>query len=168
DVYKRQLQAFAKLQGTTPLYLWLVGDGELRPAMEQLAGELGVAARVCFWGVRSDVADILNAADIFTLPSKYEGNPMSVMEAMATGLPVVASRVGGIPELVEEEQMGILVPVGNEPCLVQALQTLVDNPDQRQRMGQAALQRARERFDIRNTVKQYEDLYDKILLETHA
>ena len=157
------LQAFAQLKSTHPLYLWLVGDGELRPAMEQLARELGIAERVHFWGVRSDVADILNAADIFTLPSKYEGNPMAVMEAMAAGLPVVASRVGGIPELVETEQMGILVPVDDETYIAQGLQTLVDDAALRQRMGQAALQRAHERFDIRNTVKEYERLYEQIL-----
>jgi glycosyltransferase involved in cell wall biosynthesis len=140
-----------------------VGDGELRSPMNHLAQELGIAERVRFWGVRSDVADILRAADIFTLPSQYEGNPMSVMEAMAAGLPVVASRVGGIPELVEDEQMGMLIPVDSEPCLVQAFQALISNAPLRQQMGQAALQRARERFDIRNTVRQYESLYETLL-----
>ncbi|MCS6923665.1 MAG: glycosyltransferase [Fimbriimonadales bacterium] len=157
------LRAFAQLHSPQPLYLWLVGDGELLPATEQLAHDLGVAERVRFWGVRSDVADLLNAADIFTLPSKHEGNPMSVMEAMAAGLPVVATSVGGIPELVEENQMGILVPVDDEPRLAQSLQTLTDNPELRLQMGQAALQRARERFDIRSTVIQYERLYERQL-----
>jgi sugar transferase (PEP-CTERM/EpsH1 system associated) len=157
------LRAFAQLKSQQPLYLWLVGDGELRSPMNHLAQELGIAERVRFWGVRSDVADILRAADIFTLPSQYEGNPMSVMEAMAAGLPVVASRVGGIPELVEDEQMGMLIPVDSEPCLVQAFQALISNAPLRQQMGQAALQRARERFDIRNTVRQYESLYETLL-----
>lgn len=157
------LRAFAKLQSTHPLYLWLVGDGELRTTMEQLAQELGVADRVRFWGVRSDVADILNAADIFTLPSKYEGNPMSVMEAMAAGLPVVATAVGGVPELVEEGVSGFLTPNEDTDALTNALQQLVDNAGLRQRMGEAALRRAREKFDIRHTVRAYETLYEEIL-----
>ncbi|MDW8106407.1 MAG: glycosyltransferase [Armatimonadota bacterium] len=158
------LRAFAQLQSEHPLYLWLIGDGELRPQMEQLAQELGIAARVRFWGIRPDVPDILNAADIFTLPSKYEGNPLSVMEAMAAGLPVIATAVGGVPELVDDGQTGILVPEDSETHLVRALQTLIDNPTLRQQMGQAALLHAQKRFDIRNTVKQYEELYDAILL----
>lgn len=157
------LRAFMQLKSQPPLYLWLVGDGELRPSMEQLAQELGVAERVRFWGVRSDVADILNAADIFTLPSKYEGNPMSVMEAMATGLPVVASAVGGIPELVEESVSGFLTPSEDHKSLVAALQRLVESEELRRQMGLQARYRAQKRFDIRATVRRYEELYESIL-----
>lgn len=150
------LQAFAQLQSSQPLYLWLVGDGELRPQTEQIAQELGIADRVRFWGVRSDVADILNAADIFTLPSQYEGNPMAVMEAMAAGLPIVATAVGGIPELVAHGVSGLLVPNDDVAALRKALQHLIDAPEARHAMGQAALQRARTDSDIRHTVRQYE------------
>lgn len=157
------LQAFAQLRSESPLYLWLVGDGELRPAMEQRARELGIAERVRFWGVRADVADILNAADLFTLPSQYEGNPMSVMEAMAAGLPVVATAVGGVPELVEDQRTGILVPPEDCSSLTQALQLLLNDETRRRQMGQAALQRARNCFDIRQTVRAYENLYEQLL-----
>lgn len=157
------LRSFARVQSETPVYLWLIGDGELRPAMEQLAQELGVADRVRFWGVRSDVADILNAADIFVLPSKWEGNPLSVMEAMATGLPVVATAVGGVPELVEEGVSGFLTPNEDADAFTNALQRLVDNAELRRRMGEAALRHAREKFDIRHTVRAYEALYEEIL-----
>ncbi|MEM0338009.1 MAG: glycosyltransferase [Candidatus Caldarchaeum sp.] len=157
------LRSFAHVRSETPVYLWLVGDGELRPAMEQLAQELGVADRVRFWGIRSDVADILNAADIFVLPSKWEGNPLSVMEAMATGLPVVATAVGGVPELVEEGVSGFLTPNEDADAFTNALQRLVDNAELRRRMGEAALRRAREKFDIRHTVRAYEALYEEIL-----
>ncbi|OYT68517.1 MAG: glycosyl transferase, partial [Armatimonadetes bacterium CP1_7O] len=143
------LRAFAQLHSKQPLHLWLVGDGELRPAMEQLTQELGLAERVRFWGLREDVADILNAADIFALPSQHEGNPMALMEAMAAGLPVVASRVGGIPELIAESETGILVEPNAEQSLIQALQSLTANAALRLQMGQAARQRASERFDIR-------------------
>ncbi len=157
------LRSFARVQSETPVYLWLVGDGELRPKTEQLAQELGVADRVRFWGVRSDVADILNAADIFTLPSKWEGNPLSVMEAMAAGLPVVATAVGGVPELVEDGVSGLLTPNEDLDALVAALQRLVDSVELRRRMSNAALQRAREKFDIRHTVLAYEALYEELL-----
>ncbi|MCS6922925.1 MAG: glycosyltransferase [Fimbriimonadales bacterium] len=157
------LRAFAQLRSVEPLYLWLVGDGELRPAMEQLARDLGIAQRVRFWRIRADIPDILNAADIFTLPSKYEGNPMSVMEAMAAGLPVVATAVGGVPELVEDGRTGFLIPSDSEPRLVHALQTLIDHSELRSQMGHAALAQARERFDVRYTVQRYEALYEQRL-----
>lgn len=157
------LRAFARLQSSQPLYLLLAGGGELLEPMQQLARELGMAERVRFLGVRSDIPAILNAADIFTLPSRYEGNPMSVMEAMAAGLPVVATAVGGVPELVEEGVSGILTPNEDLEALVVALQRLVDNAVLRRQMGEAALRRAREKFDIRHTVRAYEDLYESIL-----
>lgn len=157
------LQAFARLRFKQPVYLWLVGGGELLESMQQLARELGVAERVRFWGVRSDVPALLNAADIFTLPSRYEGNPLSVMEAMAAGLPVVATAVGGVPELVEEGVSGFLTPNEDVEALTAALQRLVDNAELRRQMGEAALRRARERFDVRHTVRAYEALYEEIL-----
>ncbi|MCS7273701.1 MAG: glycosyltransferase [Fimbriimonadales bacterium] len=157
------LQAFARLRCKQPVYLWLVGGGELLESMQQLARELGVAERVRFWGVRSDVPALLNAADIFTLPSRYEGNPLSVMEAMAAGLPVVATAVGGVPELVEEGVSGFLTPNEDVEALTAALQRLVDNAELRRQMGEAALRRARERFDVRHTVRAYEALYEEIL-----
>lgn len=157
------LQAFAQLRCAQPLYLWLVGDGELRPQMEQLAQELGIADRVRFWGIRADVPELLNAADIFTLPSKYEGNPMSIMEAMAAGLPVVATAVGGIPELVDQDISGVLIPPNSVESLACALQRLLDNATLRLQMGRAAYERAQQRFSVRHTVQLYEALYAKLL-----
>ncbi|MCS7208501.1 MAG: glycosyltransferase [Fimbriimonadales bacterium] len=157
------LQAFSRLRRDQPVYLWLVGGGELLEPMQQLARELGIAERVRFWGVRSDVPALLSAADIFTLPSRYEGNPLSVMEAMAAGLPVVATAVGGVPELVEEGVSGFLTPNEDVEALTAALQRLVDNVELRRQMGEAALKRVREKFDIRHTVRAYEALYEEIL-----
>lgn len=90
---------------------------------------------------------------------------MALMEAMAAGLPVVASRVGGIPELVAERETGILVEPNAEQSLIQALQSLTANAALRLQMGQAARQRASERFDIRQTVRQYEALYEERLAD---
>jgi len=156
------LRAFSHL-ADTPAHLLLVGGGELEAPLRELASQLPNRACVHFLGIRADIPDILNASDIFVLSSRWEGNPMSVMEAMASGLPVVSTAVGGVPELVEEGKSGLLVPSEDEPALAQALQTLVANPDLRRQMGQSALRRAQERFDIRQTVRAYETLYEQIL-----
>ncbi len=160
------VNAFRHLKAETPLYLVLVGGGELKEAVRQQVQSLGLTERVRMLGIRADVPDILNASDIFVLCSRYEGNPMSVQEAMASGLPVVGTRVGGIPELVEDGVSGLIVPSDDEPALVRALQTLIDQPDLRKQMGERALQRARAHFDIRNTVREYEALYEQILAGT--
>ncbi|MDW8106406.1 MAG: glycosyltransferase [Armatimonadota bacterium] len=157
------IRAFAKLQLPDSAYLLLVGEGELRSQTEQLVRELGIADKVRFLGVRADIPEVLNASDIFVLSSRWEGNPMSVMEAMAAGLPVVATAVGGVPELVEEGITGLLVPSEDIAALTQALQRLVDDPDLRATMGSHARRIAQERFDARVMTRAYEALYESIL-----
>jgi glycosyltransferase involved in cell wall biosynthesis len=159
------VEAFAQVHSDAPLYLLLVGGGELENAVREQVAGLGLQERVRFLGVRADVADILRASDVFVLSSRWEGNPMSVMEAMAAGLPVVSTAVGGVPELVHEGETGLLVPSEDAGALAQALQALVDDPAQRQAMGDAARQRAVARFDIRHTVRRYEQLYEKLLTQ---
>lgn len=161
------LRAFARLRTGQSVYLLIVGDGPLRESLEQQATQLGISSKVRFLGLRSDVPDILNASDIFTLASRWEGNPMSVQEAMASGLPVVATAVGGIPELIEPGTHGMLVENEDEIGFANALQTLVDSPELRQRMGQAARAYAVKHFDIRNTVRAYEQLYESILAKRY-
>jgi len=168
DINKNQrmlVSAFSQLCASepVPMELWLVGDGELRETVQKQVRMLGVEDRVRFLGVRSDVPDLLRAADVFVFPSRCEGNPLSVMEAMAVGLPVVATAVGGVPELVEDGVSGILVP--NEDCdaLVSAMRQMVQQVDLRVQMGHAARRRAEERFDMRHTVAAYEALYESIL-----
>ena len=114
-------------------------------------------------GVRADVPAILNASDLFVLSSRWEGNPMSVMEALAAGLPVVSTAVGGVPKLVQEGATGLLVPSEDAGALAQAMQALVDDPVRRQAMGEAARQHAVAHFDIRHTVRGYEQLYERLL-----
>jgi glycosyltransferase involved in cell wall biosynthesis len=159
------VQAFAQVRADAPLYLLLVGGGELESAVREQVAGVGLQERVRFLGIRADVADILRASDVFVLSSRWEGNPMSVMEAMAAGLPVVSTAVGGVPELVREGETGLLVPSEDAGALAQALQALVDDPAQRQAMGDAARQRAVARFDIRHTVRRYEQLYEKLLTQ---
>jgi glycosyltransferase involved in cell wall biosynthesis len=157
------IEAFAQTRADTPLYLLLVGGGELENAVQEQVAQLGLENRVRFLGVRADVADILRASDVFVLSSRWEGNPMSVMEAMAAGLPVVSTAVGGVPELVREGETGLLVPSEDAAALAQAMQALVDDPVRRQAMGAAARRHAVAHFDIRHTVRGYEQLYESLL-----
>ena len=157
------IEAFAQVRADAPLYLLLVGGGELENAVREQVAGLGLQSRVRFLGIRADVADILRASDVFVLSSRWEGNPMSVMEAMAAGLPVVSTTVGGVPELVQEGATGLLVPLEDAGALAQALQALVDDPVRRQAMGAAARQHAIAHFDIRHTVRGYEQLYESLL-----
>jgi glycosyltransferase involved in cell wall biosynthesis len=113
------VEAFAQVRADAPLYLLLVGGGELENAVREQVAGLGLQERVRFLGVRADVADILRASDVFVLSSRWEGNPMSVMEAMAAGLPVVSTAVGGVPELVQEGATGLLVPPEDAGALAQ-------------------------------------------------
>jgi glycosyltransferase involved in cell wall biosynthesis len=157
------VEAFAQVRSNAPLYLLLVGGGELENAVREQVAGLGLQERVRFLGIRADVAEILNASDVFVLSSLWEGNPMSVMEAMAAGLPVVSTAVGGVPELVREGETGLLVPSEDAAALAQAMQALVDDPVRRQAMGAAARQHAVAHFDIRHTARGYEQLYETLL-----
>jgi glycosyltransferase involved in cell wall biosynthesis len=157
------VEAFAQVRSDAPLYLLLVGGGELENAVREQVAGLGLQGRVRFLGVRADVADILRASDMFVLSSRWEGNPLSVMEAMAAGLPVVSTAVGGVPELVREGETGLLVPSEDAAALAQAMQALVDDAARRRAMGAAARQHAVAHFDIRHTVRGYEQLYEALL-----
>ena len=118
--------------------LSLVGDGELRPEMEALAEKLGIAGQVDFLGSQSDVHPFLHSADLFMLPSHYEGMPMTIIEAMATALPIVATAVGGVSDMVENEKSALLtqcdVPSVSDACI-----RLLEDSQLRERLGRQAL-----------------------------
>lgn len=157
------IEALAQIHSAHQWLLLLVGDGDLRPAVEEMVKAKGLIDRVRFMGVRADIPQILNASDIFVLSSRYEGNPMSVMEAMAAGLPVISTAVGGVPELVEDSISGILVPPEDPMALSQAIQKLVEDPHLLAQMGKRARQTALERFDACTMTRAYETLYETIL-----
>jgi glycosyltransferase involved in cell wall biosynthesis len=141
--------------------LLIVGDGPLRPGLEALAAtELGEAAR--FTGQRADVARLLGALDVFVLPSLREALPIAVLEAMAMRLPAVATRVGGVPEVVEDGMTGFVVPPGDEVALRAALARLVDDPGLRDRLGAAGQARVHAHFTLQQMVRQVEHLYDAL------
>jgi sugar transferase (PEP-CTERM/EpsH1 system associated) len=141
----------------------VVGDGPERPALEAAIAAAGLGEAVWLAGDRVDVPALLGAMDLFLLPSLGEGISNTVLEAMAAGLPVIATRVGGNPELVIEGQTGQLVPVGDPAALAAAMLPLLDDPAQRRAFGEAARQSVRECFDWSRTVAGYLAVYDEVL-----
>jgi glycosyltransferase involved in cell wall biosynthesis len=143
--------------------LVLAGEGGQRRALEEEAGRLGVADRVEFLGQRRDVARVLAALDLFVQPSLYEGFGLSLLEAMAAGLPVVASRVGGIPEIVDDGESGVLVPPGDPDALAAASIAILLDPATARRLGGTAALRARERHSIESEAARVDALYARVL-----
>jgi glycosyltransferase involved in cell wall biosynthesis len=158
------LKAFAEGPATDRrAHLVLIGDGVLRPQLEAQARSLGMFDRVHFLGVRADVPDALSAMDVFVLSSDFEGNPLSVMEAMASGLPIVSTAAGGVPDLFESGKHGILVPPGDVQGLSNAMTFLLQNQEARRSLGTAAARRARNKFDVATMVQDYEEMYEQLL-----
>lgn len=153
------LQATAVLGNAAPTFL-LAGDGARKKELQDLAAELHIADnRVRFLGFRQDVPDLLAAADFFVLPSFTEGLPLSILEAMSHRLPIVATNVGGIPELVKDGEHGFLVPPKEPEALANAITRLVDNPDLRVKMGEAGYKRVAKDFSFRRMTEEYEKVY---------
>ena len=158
------LDAFgALLKRGAQAVLLVVGAGDLRGDLERQAGLLGLQDRVRFLGARADVPGILAASDVFVLSSVYEGNPLSVMEAMAAGKPVVSTAVGGVAEAVRDGVTGRLVPPGDAAALATAMAELGADEDERRRLGAAAALEAAQRFDVAIMVRNYEELYARLL-----
>lgn len=157
------LQAFARVAvGEPRARLAWAGAGRLHEDVLLAARRLGLAARVRLLGQREDVADLLHAADVFALASRYEGLGLALVEAAAAGLPVVAPAVGGVPEVVRDGESGILVPVGNPVALGRAIAALLADADRRTRMACRAREVARE-FALEPMVHAYEDLYRRVV-----
>jgi glycosyltransferase involved in cell wall biosynthesis len=142
-------------------HLLLAGDGSLREAAERRAAEREVGARVHFLGVQAEIADVLAASDLFALSSDWEGTPLAVMEAMAAGLPVVATAVGGVPELVSDGETGLLSPAGDMQAFAGALSRLAAEPVLRAAMAGAARIRS-EKFSVETMVAEYASLFERL------
>jgi glycosyltransferase involved in cell wall biosynthesis len=141
----------------------IVGEGPDRRKLEQEIERLGLTPRVQLAGERSDVPELLARADVFVLSSESEGFPVSVLEAMAAGLPVVASRVGGVPEAVLDGETGLLVRPRDPDELAAALESLIARPELRRRLGAAGRARAEERFDLEPFRQAHVELYSREL-----
>ncbi|ABI55494.1 TIGR03088 family PEP-CTERM/XrtA system glycosyltransferase [Alkalilimnicola ehrlichii MLHE-1] len=164
------VDAFIALRERAParfprLRLVLVGDGPLSERVARRLAEAGVADQAWLPGARDDVAAVMRALDLFVLPSLAEGICNTVLEAMACGLPVVATEVGGNPDLVRPGETGTLVPAGDPSTLARHLQAYLDDPERRQREGEAARARAEAVFSMEAMVEGYMRVYDQALAE---
>ena len=142
----------------------LAGDGSERPALESMAGEPALMGRVHFLGERTDLADLLPAFDLFVLPSRSEGLSNALLEAMAEGIPVVASRVGGNTEVIEHGLSGLLFEVDNPASLAGHLAKLLRNPEGAMRLGLQGRERVQKEFPVEKMLQGYRNLYERILL----
>ena len=158
------LQAFAQILLIYPSsFMLIVGNGAERKALEALAQNLGISSRVIFTGDRSDIPALLAIMDIFVLASLFEGLPNAVLEAMAMGKPVVATTVGGTPEVVKDGVTGLLVPPRDPDALAQAINALLSDQDRSQAMGKAARERVKRYFTVERMVERTEALYEELI-----
>jgi glycosyltransferase involved in cell wall biosynthesis len=150
--------AAALLRVYPDLEFQIAGDGPRRRELEQLARDRGLS-RVTFLGHREDVAALLASADAFVLPSRSEAFPNGAIEAMAAGLPVVASAVGGLLDLIQDGRTGLLVPVGDPEALGAALRSLIESPQRAAAIGRAARAEVQQRYSFDRMVSSFEQLY---------
>ncbi|MCS5696345.1 glycosyltransferase family 4 protein [Desulfofundulus thermocisternus] len=158
------IQAAAILCSKHQVNFMIVGDGPLRKALEQQANFLKLNGRLFFTGERKDIPRILAAMDVFVLPSITEGLPLTVLEAMAAGKPVVATRVGGLPEIVLDGETGLLVPPQDPRALAQAIEHLLLKRKEAEEMGQRGRKRVIRFFTVEAMVRKIEEEYKNALL----
>jgi len=164
--YSYLLHAISKVKEKFPrIKLMFIGKGGEKNSLKNLAESLDLTDQVVFAGLRSDVENVLSTAELFVLPSLWEGMPNALLEAMAAGKAVVATRVGGIPELVIHEKTGILVPPEDFDALADAIIDLLQDKVRAKKMGEAGRVRVEEHFNISETLKKTENLYQELLKE---
>lgn len=156
------LRAAAPLLGPRSRLI-VAGDGPLLPPLRELAGALGISAFAHLLGVRRDVPEVLNAFDVLAMSSDTEGLPLVLLEAMATGLPVVSTSVGGIPNVLEEGRTGFLVPAGDEAALRDRLSRLRADPAEQRACGARARTSAVTRYSAERMQREYLELYARVL-----
>ena len=158
-------EAAALIRAEHPaLKVLVAGDGPERERLEHISRELGLGETVLFLGIRRDVPALLAALDVAVLSSDYEGSPLSVMEYMAAGKPVVSTRVGGVPELVEDGVHGLLVEPRDPTALAEAVARLLRDPDEASQMGARGRERQQREFSLDAMVGRIEDLYEELWL----
>jgi len=143
--------------------LLIVGTGPYEQRAKEMVSDLGIGDKVRFLGHSSEVARYYQTSDIFVLPSYAEGMPNSLLEAMACGLPVIASRIGGVVDVVEDGKSGILFEPGNVSELASAIVRLLRDDELRQRLGTEARKRIVENFSIEKVAEEYIELYEEII-----
>jgi glycosyltransferase involved in cell wall biosynthesis len=160
------LLAVERLVADVPeVHVIVVGSGpELESLQTYVAGSPMLNRRVCFTGAREDVADLLKTMDIFVLPSLMEGMSNTILEAMATALPIIATDVGGNPEIVADLSCGCLFPPGDVEALTAKLSSLLRNRETRDRFGHEARERALKVFSLEGALERYRELYCELML----
>jgi glycosyltransferase involved in cell wall biosynthesis len=158
--YENMLAALPGLLRKHPGLRWLVvGDGDERERIQRQAAERGLGEVVVWAGMRDDVPDLLQAMDLWVMSSLREGLPVALLEAMAAGLPIVATSVGGIPDAVTDGREARLVPPGDARALGDAIAACLDDPDLAARLGRRAQQRAGEQYSIDSVARRIETVY---------
>jgi glycosyltransferase involved in cell wall biosynthesis len=163
DVLLREFKALR--DGGVDAVLCMVGDGPDRRAVEELAGELGIVRHCLFPGYQEEVGPFFAAFDVFVLPSGNEGTPVTAIEALASGCPVVATRVGGVPDVVADGEDGFLVAPAAVGELADRLARLARDPALRARMGAAGRERMQERYSVGRLIDDVDRLYRDLLVE---
>jgi len=158
------IQVFDEVRKSVPCRLVLVGDGPERETVERQAHTLGIGKSVSFLGDQEDVADLLPLADVFLLPSQHESFGLAALEAMSCGVPVVGSRIGGLPEVIEHEKTGFLCDPNDVACMKAIVLGLLKNEPLRRQIGAAARERAERYFNRDRIVAQYVDAYERVLV----
>lgn len=162
--HKELFTAMTLLSEQHPCHALIVGDGRRRGEMQQMAQDLGLSPRIHFLGNRQDVPDLLAAMDIFVLPSHSEGVSLALLEAMAAGLPVIVSEVGGLPEVVQHEENGLLIPVGDAEALAHSLSRVLRDPLWAQTLGEKARREVKTRFSLERLGQEINAIYDELVL----
>jgi len=145
------------------LKIAIVGDGPLKENLNNLAVKLGVNGEVKFLGVRKDIEELMVSSKIFVLPSRWEGLPMVILEAMSRGMSIIATGVGGIPEVVENGKEGILISPEDPETLAQAINDLIENEELREKLGQAAYKKVKDKYSIEAYSTNMLDFYSSLV-----
>lgn len=163
--YPTQLRAFALAARHVPIRMVIVGAGPLEKDLKALAVKLSIADRVVFTGERSDIATVLRSFDSFVLASKFEPFGVALLEAMAAGLPIIATQVNEVPEILDGGRGGLLVPAERPEDCAEAMVHLATDATHREQLGRAARELAAKRFSLSVTVAAYQSLYDDVMKE---
>lgn len=156
------IRAFREVLQKSRAYLLLVGEGPLRASLKDQIGRLGFAAHVCLLGPREDVPSLLKTADVFVFPSRTEGLPNALLEAMAAGCPIVTTNVPGCRDLIDHGRSGLMVPYGDPAALAAAMLSLLHDHALGKRLGAYAAEIVPQKWHFKNTLEAYTTIYEEL------